>query len=203
MTGASQTPATSWRLAFPFWDHVEEQVPVSGESLISDTSPEDRVETVLELASAFRVTGEPALGELYPLIPAQFGLVLDAGHGQCWLSRDAVAALVVQALRHSENERCLLRAWCVMANHVHAVVQPLGRWTLSKLLHSWKSWTAKEAARLIGPDCPARFWMPESYNHWCRDAGEVDRCVRYTLMNPVKAGLSPHPADYPWCGPHP
>ena len=79
MTGASQTPATSWRLAFPFWDHVEEQVPVSGESLISDTSPEDRVETVLELASAFRVTGEPALGELYPLIPAQFGLVLDAG----------------------------------------------------------------------------------------------------------------------------
>ena len=128
---------------------------------------------------------------------------LDAGHGQCWLSRDAVAALVVQALRHFENERCLLHAWCVMANHVHAVVQPLGRWTLSKLLHSWKSWTAKEAARLIGPDCPSRFWMPESYNHWCRDAGEVDRCVRYTLMNPVKAGLCPHPADYPWCGPHP
>ena len=57
-------------------------------------------------------------------------------------------------------------------------------------------------AKLIGGECPARFWMPVSYDHCCRDTGEVDRCVRYTLMNPVKAGLSATPQAYPWCGPY-
>ncbi|TCW20611.1 hypothetical protein [Dietzia cinnamea] len=78
MTDASSTGTYTWRLAFPFWDEVADHVPVSGETLIAETSPADRVETVLELASAFRVAGDAALGELYPLIPSQFGLVLDS-----------------------------------------------------------------------------------------------------------------------------
>jgi REP element-mobilizing transposase RayT len=137
---------------------------------------------------------------------AQFAVLdrwLDAGHGHCWLRRPEVADMVAAALRHFENDRYLLHAWCVMPNHVHAVVQPLMNWALSQILHSWKSFTSKAAARLIGSDAPRTFWMPESYDHWCRDAGEVDRCRRYTLHNPVKARFCQEPSSYRWCGPHP
>ncbi|MCT2061310.1 hypothetical protein [Dietzia cinnamea] len=79
MTGAQPAPSTTWRSAFPQWDLVADQVPVSGDTPVAETSPEDRVETILEIASAFRGASDAALGELYPLIPAQFGLVLDAG----------------------------------------------------------------------------------------------------------------------------
>jgi REP element-mobilizing transposase RayT len=113
-----------------------------------------------------------------------------------------VADMVAAALRHFENDRYLLHAWCVMPNHVHTVVQPLTNWALSQIFHSWKSFTSKEAARLIGSEAPHTFWMPESYNHWCRDAGEVDRCRRYTLLNPVKARFCQESSAYRWCGPH-
>lgn len=79
MTGAQPAPSTTWRSAFPQWDLVADQVPVSGDTPVAETSPEDRVETILEIASAFRGASDAALGELYPLIPAQFGLVVSTG----------------------------------------------------------------------------------------------------------------------------
>ena len=48
---------------------------------------------------------------------------LDAGHGACWLRRLDVAALVEGALRHFDGERYRLLAWCVMPNHVHALIE--------------------------------------------------------------------------------
>src|SRR5690606_36838859 len=103
----SHTAATTWRLAFPFWDQVAEQVPVAGDTPFSDTSAEDRVETVLELASAFRVTGEPALGELYPLIPAQFGLVPSAGQDPVTFAAPAIrsSADVTRPLSRADGRR--------------------------------------------------------------------------------------------------
>lgn len=78
MTGAQSAPSTTWRSAFPQWELIADQVPVSGDTPVSETSPEDRVETILEIASAFRAASDAALGELYPLVPAQFGLVVSA-----------------------------------------------------------------------------------------------------------------------------
>src|SRR5699024_3088950 len=79
VTGAQPAPSTPWRSAFPQWDLVADQVPVSGDTPVAETSPEDRVETIIEIAAAFRGASAAALGELYPLVPAQFGLVLGAG----------------------------------------------------------------------------------------------------------------------------
>ena len=133
---------------------------------------------------------------------AQFAVLdrwLDAGHGACWLRRPEVATVVATALKFFVDDRYELKAWCVMPNHVHAVVRPSGSWALSQILHSWKSFTAKEAAKVIGSDAPRDFRMPESYDHWCRDEGEILRCCRYTKMNPVKANLCRELKDWPWC----
>lgn len=65
---------TAWSEAFPFWELVVDHVPVGGALAVADTLPEDRVETILEIASTYRTTPDYALGELYPLVPSDFGV---------------------------------------------------------------------------------------------------------------------------------
>ena len=48
---------------------------------------------------------------------------LDAGYGACWLGRADVASVVEAALMHFDGERYRLLSWCVMPNHVHAVIE--------------------------------------------------------------------------------
>ena len=112
---------------------------------------------------------------------------LDAGRGACWLARPDIAELVAEALRHFDNERYQLHAWCVMPNHVHVIVQPFAGYELSTILHSWKSFTASEANRILGRT--GEFWQKESYDHIVRDADDLCRTIRYVQENPSKARL--------------
>jgi len=123
--------------------------------------------------------------------------LLDDGRGACWLSKPNVADLVAGALEFFEGQRYELRAWVVMPNHVHAVLWPMPGHALSNILHSWKSYTSKEANKLLhcggGP-----FWQAESFDHWVRDDAEHARLVAYVENNPVKARLCARPEAWPW-----
>ena len=128
--------------------------------------------------------------------------LLDAGHGACWLSKPAVADLVAGAVKHFIGQRYELRAWVVMPNHAHVVVWPMPGNTLSDILHSWKSYTSKEANKLLHREGQT-FWQAESFDHWIRDDEERARLVAYVENNPVKAALCARPEDWRWsnaCG---
>ena len=112
---------------------------------------------------------------------------LDAGQGACWMNDPRIATLVQEAFQHFEGQRYSLVAWCVMPNHVHVVLHPFAGYTLSTITHSWKSFTAKEANKLLGRS--GEFWQMESYDHLICDAADLERCVSYTYENPVSAGL--------------
>ncbi len=122
---------------------------------------------------------------------------LDADHGACWLRRPEIADLIADALRFFDGQRYHLSAWVVMPNHVHAVLRPIPGFTLSSILHSWKSYTAKAANRLLGRT-EADFWQRESFDHWCRDDSEVKHWATYTEGNPVAARLCERPEDWRW-----
>jgi len=84
-----------------------------------------------------------------------------------------------------------------MPNHIHTVVRPHGPHTLDAILHSWKSFTAREANRRL--DRVGRpFWQHESYDHWIRDDADLPHCWRYTEDNPVKACLCGRAEDWLW-----
>ena len=91
-----------------------------------------------------------------------------------------------------EGERYELVAACVMPNHVHAVFAPLHGHGLADILHSWKSFTSKEANKLLGTT--GQFWEREYFDRLIRNAAELERTVRYVVENPVKAGLK----DWRW-----
>ena len=122
---------------------------------------------------------------------------LDAGYGDCWMRRDIVAGVVVQALLHFDRGRYQLIAWCVMPNHVHAVLRPLDQHELPEILHTWKSFTANAANKIIGRS--GQFWHAEYYDHLIRDELDMYRQVEYVLNNPSKARLS----GWKWAGRNP
>jgi REP element-mobilizing transposase RayT len=89
----------------------------------------------------------------------------------------------------------------MMPNHVHVVLWPMPRHTLSHILHSWKSYTSKQANKLLRRD-GTTFWQKESYDHWIRDDDERARLVAYVQNNPVKAGYCKRPGDWRWSSAH-
>ena len=121
---------------------------------------------------------------------------LDRGHGACWLCRPEVAALVRDAILHFDGIRYVLHAWVVMPNHVHALVTPLDGWPLSAILHSWKSFTATSANRLLGRR--GGFWQADYFDRAMRGEAHFAATADYIHWNPVKAGLCAKPEDWPW-----
>ena len=112
---------------------------------------------------------------------------LDNGAGACHLKHPAVANVVIDTLRHFDNQRYRLFAWCVMPNRVHVLARIFPGHTLAETIHSWKSFTAKKANDLL--NCRGSFWQREYYDHLIRNEGEFERAVQYVAENPEKAGL--------------
>jgi len=130
--------------------------------------------------------------ELDRLYSTRIAAFLDSGHGACHLAKPEIASMVQDALRHFDGQRYDLIAWCIMPNHVHVMVRPLEGHNLAGILHSWKSFTAKQANQQLGET--GSFWQEESYDHLIRDEDDFHYQLTYLLQNPEKAGL----ADWPW-----
>ncbi len=119
---------------------------------------------------------------------------LDAGAGECWMKNPEIADLVEKALKHFDQQRYELLCWCVMPNHVHVIVQPYPAFELSDIEHSWKSYTAHQANKLLRRS--GEFWQPEPYDHLIRDEEDLEHSIEYVLANPKAAGLH----NWRWVG---
>jgi REP element-mobilizing transposase RayT len=106
---------------------------------------------------------------------------LDAGHGCCCLADPVAVELMEGALRHHDGERYRLGDFVVMPNHVHALLMPLNGWDLSKILHSWKSFTAHRINQSLGRS--GSLWQDESFDHIVRDDAAWAKFSRYIRGN--------------------
>ncbi len=123
-----------------------------------------------------------------------FDAALDAGHGRRDLARQEIAGLVQTALFAFDGMRYSLIAWCVMPNHVHVLGAIEPGYRLGRIVHSWKSYTAKEANRILGR--VEKFWAPEYFDRFMRDDAHLARTAAYIEGNPVKAGLCESVGDW-------
>ena len=103
-----------------------------------------------------------------------------------------VAKIVADAIKFFDGKRYRLLAWCVMPNHVHVLFSPLDDHRLEAILHSWKSFSAEQANRLLGRT--GHFWQREYFDHLVRDEHALQRIIQYVKANPEKAGL----LYWPW-----
>jgi tRNA threonylcarbamoyl adenosine modification protein (Sua5/YciO/YrdC/YwlC family) len=174
-TQSDATYAVTFRLA----DSLPNEVLAGWEA--------ERRDIILTARQQERELTDMERSRLAKLFSEKIESYLDAGHGECWLSDERVAQVTRDALLHFEPERYELTSWCIMPNHVHVIVRPKPGNPLSEILHSWKSFTAKKANRLLNRKGP--FWQAESYDHLIRTEQELHNQVEYVLNNPDVAGL--------------
>ena len=129
----------------------------------------------------------------------QMERILDAGSGACFLRYENVAKIVQENLWFHDNRSYRLLAWSIMPNHVHILAE-LWR-PLRMVLRNWKSYTGTECNRLLAR-AGRSFWQPDYFDRYIRNEYHYRRTVAYIERNPVKAGLVPVAADWPWSSAH-
>jgi REP element-mobilizing transposase RayT len=117
--------------------------------------------------------------------------------GPLWLREKRIAEDICATIERAAEPPLLhyvLHEYVVMPNHVHLLITP--RAEMKVIMQSLKGNTAHFANRILGRS--GSFWQIEYYDHFCRDADEFDNIRSYIARNPVKAGLSASPEDWPW-----
>jgi putative DNA methylase len=145
-----------------------------------------------------RILDKPQSEEFFYEYERKIEKYLDNCHGHCWLKNHDIASVVQNALRYFNGERYDLHAWTIMPNHVHVLFTVTAGQTVSSILHSWKSFTSKQANKLLGTS--GRFWQPEYFDRLITSSRQLEFTLRYILNNPVKAGLCKEFQQWPWFG---
>lgn len=161
---------------------------------LADSMPADKLrQWQFERDEWLRLHPEPwdvaTAGEYYDTFPARFDEWLDAGYGSCILAREDCRRVVVENLLHFNGGRYKLHAFVVMPNHVHVLVEIANREELPKIVHGWKSYTAKRMNEVVGGS--GGVWQREYFDRLIRNAEHYTRTVEYIRKNArVAEGLS-------------
>ena len=120
--------------------------------------------------------------------------------GPLWLKDPEIVGIVTRAIHQGEElGHYILRAYVVMPNHVHVLLEPIV--SLSRLTNGIKGVSARRANLKLGRTGKP-FWQDESFDHWIRNPGEYIRIKSYVENNPVKARLCAKPEDWEWSSAH-
>ena len=126
---------------------------------------------------------------------------LDEGHGSRLLENPIAAITVQDALLFGHGERYDLLSWCVMPTHVHCILRPNDGWTVAKIMHSIKSFTAHEINKKLRRS--GQLWQDESFDRVIRDDGHFERVANYIEWNPCKAKLCVEPKAWVYSSANP
>ncbi len=119
---------------------------------------------------------------------------LDAGHGDCILGRPEIREKVKECLLKYDGQSLKIHSAVIMPNHVHLLIEPLGKNLLPDLLKGIKGASARAINQLLGKT-GNKVWMEESYDHIVRSEKEYHHFIKYISENPIKANL---PEDKYW-----
>lgn len=131
--------------------------------------------------------GESQKREYHKLFSQKADKWLDAGYGDCILRNPGVCKVVENAVRFFDGRRLSLHSYVVMPNHVHLLLQLYDEIKLSDILHSIKSFSAKQINRLLSRQ--GHVWGAESYDRIIRDARHYENVKKYIVKNVMSGGL--------------
>jgi len=106
---------------------------------------------------------------------------LDAGSGSCVLRQEGPRRIMIDAFHDFHGERYTLGTYAVAANHVHVLFAPLPDIDLSRILHSWKSFTGTAINKCVereGPLC-----IDENFDQLVRHAIHLERIEDYIMAH--------------------
>ena len=88
-----------------------------------------------------------------------------------------------------------------MPNHVHILVKTYEDFPVSKIVHSWKSYSSKMILNSLNNRASFKdnvVWQKEYWDRFIRNDEHYKKAIEYIHNNPVKAGLVRNAVDWPW-----
>jgi putative transposase len=116
---------------------------------------------------------------------------------QCVLPRNKPVLLdcagnLVEAIHHyHKTNRWFCMAYVIMPDHVHLLLTPYPRTSLSKLMQQWKGYTAKTFGIK---------WQRNFFEHRLRNDESTKNKAAYMELNPLRKGLVQSSEKWPWFG---
>lgn len=131
---------------------------------------------------------------------------MDIGYGSCILGEPELANIVIENWKNFDKQRYDLIAYVVMPNHVHVLIRVYEKNSLSKIVHSWKSYSSKKMrdylnmagklAKCRTTALPDIGWQADYWDRFIRDEKHFSRVIEYIHFNPVTAKLCTKPEDW-------
>lgn len=100
--------------------------------------------------------------------------------------------LANQARKHD----CAIHAWCLMTNHVHLLLTPAKPESTGMLMKGLGQRYVQYINRTYRRS--GTLWEGRFRSCLMQEDSYVLACYRYIEMNPVRAGMVGHPAEYRW-----
>ena len=106
---------------------------------------------------------------------------LDNNYGNCILADAQNRKIVEDALFFFNDKRYHLKAFVVMPNHVHILMQLFNNYHIESVLKSIKSYTAKKINHVMNRN--GRIWQAESFDRLIRNEDHYKSVLKYIIAN--------------------
>ncbi len=113
--------------------------------------------------------------------------------------RPEARQITLDAIHHFHGPRYILFAAVVMPDHFHLLIEPQPKawdpkgnpvfWELGDLMHSIKSFTAKEINKATGAQRDT-VWQKDYHDRLIRSDSDLGEKFEYITTNPQRAGLT-------------
>jgi putative transposase len=113
----------------------------------------------------------------------------------------ANARVIVDALQFVRRDCAYLLGYAILPDHLHVVVVPRGRYTISQIMQTVKGYTSRVINARNGER--GALWQASFYDRVIRDEPQLIGTLEYLHRNPVVAGLAEAPEAYPFSSAHP
>ncbi len=114
-----------------------------------------------------------------------------------FIAADRVTLVLEQILRVAGDSRFAIIAYCFMPDHVHLVLEAESDASnCLEFIKRAKQFSGFYFKRAFG----VPLWQRYGWEHVLRDHETTLGVARYTLENPVRAGLVSRVEEYPYCG---
>jgi len=122
-------------------------------------------------------------------------------HGEKIFSNPKIVNIVLSAIFFlKEKGYFRLYSFVVMPEHLHLIILPQNKKTLSQIMHSLKSYTAKKINNLLGQS--GKIWQDGFYERIIRSEGDLREKTTYIENNPVRKKLVEAPEKYFYSSAH-
>jgi len=124
--------------------------------------------------------------------------IVRRGHNRsaCFFGDGDRAHYISLLERFADETRTAIHAYVLMSNHVHLLVTPAQEDGASRLMHLVGLHYSKAVNRKLRRT--GTLWEERLHASEVRSDVYVLTCYQYIELNPVRAGMVAHPAEYRW-----